>query len=583
MNLDRRLLALARKARFWLALTLLAGVAGGVLLVGQARALSAAVSGAFLQGRALADIAPLLLALVAAALGRAVCTWLGSAAGYEAAARVKGDLRERLFAHLLALGPAHVGGERSGELVSALTDGVDALDDYFGQYLPQIALAALVPLTYLLFLFPADPLSAVILLVTAPLIPLFMVLIGAAARRLTRQQWALLSRMSAHFLDVLQGLTTLRLFGRSRRQIAVIARIGDQWRGTTLGVLRVAFLSALALELIATLSTAVVAVEIGLRLLYGGIVFEQALFVLVLAPEFYLPLRALGVRFHAGMGGVAAAERLFAILETPLPPRPEKSAPPPARMHITFAGVRCAYGGERAALDGVSFAIEPGQQVALVGPSGAGKSTIAALLLRFMTAEEGEIRVDGVPLGELDPDGWRARLAWVPQRPYLFHASALENIRLGRPQAGPDEVRWAARQAGADAFIAALPDGYDTIIGERGARLSGGQGQRIALARAFLRDAPLLILDEATANLDPESERLVTDAVRRLARNCTSLIIAHRLSTVAGADRIIVLAGGRVAESGTHADLLATGGLYARLVAAGSPDGTEEPDARSDS
>ncbi len=577
MNLDQRLLRLARSARTWLLLTVALGALGGALLVLQARLLSRIIADVFLRGSTLAAVGLPLAALATLALLRAGLTWAGTVAAGRAAGRVKGELRGRLFAHLLALGPAYTAGERSGELATTLGEGVEALDAYFGQYLPGVVLAALLPLTFLLFIFPLDVLSGLVLLITAPLIPLFMVLIGALAERQTRRQWATLSRLSAHFLDVLQGLTTLKLFGRSRRQAAVIARYSDQFRRTTLGVLRVAFLSALALELLATLSTALVAVEIGLRLLHGVLDFEGALFVLILAPEYYLPLRALGAKFHAGMAGVTAAERIFAVLETPLP-----EAPPAAGLAegqsalvdvtavapLRFEAVTYTYPDGRRALDGVSFTVEPGQRVALVGPSGAGKSTIAALLLRFMTPGAGRITVDGTPLSALDPDSWRARLAWVPQRPYLFNASAIDNIRLGRPGATPDEVAWAARQADIHDFITALPDGYATVFGERGARLSGGQAQRIALARAFLRDAPLLLLDEATAHLDAESEALVQAAIDRLVARRTALIIAHRLRTVIAADRIVVLDQGRVAEVGSHAELRESGGLYSRLISA---------------
>ena len=583
MNLDKRLLALLRSVRTWLWLTVALGVLAGALLVWQARVLSHAISRVFLGGETLATVNPLLLMLAGIALARAGTVWLEQVMAQQVAGRVKAALRERLYRHLLALGPAYTQGERSGELVNTALQGVEELDAYFREYLPGVFLSALVPLTFLIFVFPVEPLTGVILLVTAPLIPFFMILIGRLASHLTAQQWGTLSRMSAHFLDVLQGLTTLKLFGRSRKQIAVIGRISDQWRHTTLGVLRVAFLSALTLELLSTLSTAVVAVEIGVRLLYGLLDFEQALFVLVLAPEYYLPLRTLGVRFHAGMSGVTAAERIFAVLET----EPEsidepagagydspETPPQPARMHITFTDVRYAYeDGQRVALDGATFAIQPEERVALVGPSGAGKSTIAALLLRFITPDAGQIAVDGLPLAAIAAEDWRRQVAWVPQRPYLFNASVIENIRLGAPQATPDEVAYAARQAHAHDFITALPQGYNTVIGERGARLSGGQAQRIALARAFLRDAPFLLLDEATANLDSASEELVNDAIGRLVVGRTALIIAHRLHTVTRADRIIVLAGGRVAESGTHADLLVTGGLYSTLLAAYAGDG----------
>jgi thiol reductant ABC exporter CydD subunit len=492
------------------------------------------------------------------------------------ASRVKIDLRQRLTAHLLALGPTYARGERTGELTHTAVEGVEALDAYFGQYLPQLALAALIPLTILIFVFPIDLLSGLVLLLTAPLIPVFMLLIGNLADALTKRQWASLSHMSAHFLDVLQGLTTLKLLGRSREQLRIIAEISERYRQTTLGVLRVAFLSALVMEWAATLSTAVVAVEIGLRLLYGHLPFEEAFFILLLAPEFYLPLRLLGVRFHAGIAGVAAAQRIFEVLdEAKIEPRAKAKADLHPDLHIHFADVHYAYDdGQRAALKGFSCQISSGQKVALVGPSGAGKSTVVHLLLRFIEPERGGITVNGSPLADLPATIWRQQVAWVPQNPYLFFATVAENIRLADPEAALEAVIHAAQQAHAHEFIQALPQGYDTLVGERGARLSGGQVQRIALARAFLRDAPLLILDEATSNLDPLHETLLHQALERLMQGRTVLVIAHRLNTVYRADQILVLQGGRVVEAGTHAALMERDGLYRRMVTAhGLSDG----------
>jgi ATP-binding cassette subfamily C protein CydD len=581
MKLDRRLLNQAQSARADLGLTIGLGLLAGIAIVGQARLLSWVVNQAFLAGAGLRQLLTLLTGFFVLSLVRAGLVWGSEVAADRVAGRVKHDLRERLAAHLLTLGPAYSRGERSGELANTLVEGIEALDAYYRQYLPQLALAALVPLTVLLFVFPLDWVSGLVLLLTAPLIPVFMVLIGNAAEALTKQQWTSLSRMSAHFLDVLQGLASLKLLGRSREQIQTIAQISDLFRQTTMGVLRVTFLSALVLEMVATLSTAVVAVQIGLRLLYGYLSFEDAFFILLLAPEFYLPLRMLGTRFHAGMAGVAAAHRIFEILETPDMASLSRTGShdlqrqaEPARFHLRFSDVHYAYDdGQRPALNGASFEVLPGQRVALVGPSGAGKSTVAYLLLRFIEPDEGGITVDGLPLRGLSPQAWREQLAWVPQSPYLFHGTVAENILLARPSASPDKVAWAARQSHAHAFIEALPQGYATLIGERGARLSGGEAQRVALARAFLKDAPLLILDEATANLDPEIEALIQDAMARLLRGRTVLMIAHRLSTVYRADRILVMADGRVVEAGTHSALVQKEGLYRRLVRAHSAGG----------
>ena len=574
MNLDKRLFHEVLQTRGLLVLAVGAGLLAGLLLVAQAYLLSQAISRVFLGDATLSDIAPLLGACGAVVLGRALLLGGAELAGHALADRVKAALRERLLAHLVALGPAYARGEYSGELAHTAVEGIEALHAYVSEYLPQLALAVLLPLLMLSVVFPLDLLSGIVLLLTAPMIPLLMILIGKAANWQSRRQWTQLSRMSAHFLDVLQGLPTLKIFGRSREQAATIAAVSEQFRDATMSVLRVAFLSAFVLEMLATISTAIIAVEIGLRLLYGRLAFDEALFILILAPEYYLPLRQLGARFHAGVSGVTAAGRVFAVLETQAadcgaPAVLMPSAVPAPPFDLRFENVYYAYNeGDRPALNGLTLHIAAGQTVALVGPSGAGKSTVAHLLLRFIAPTAGRITVNGRDLCDLSPDQWRAQIAWVPQLPYLFDATIADNIRLGRPEASLDAVIHAAQQAGADEFIRALPDGYDTRIGERGARLSGGQAQRLALARAFLRDAPLIILDEATANLDPETEASILAAMGALRRGRTALVIAHRLRTIRDADQIAVLVGGRVVEYGPHAVLSARPGFYRRLLTA---------------
>ncbi len=455
---DPRLIRAAAPQRVFLGLAVLAGGLAGVLTVFQAGALSRTVARVFLAGADLAAVRPLIVALVAFSFARGITNWLGELAAARVAQRVKDDLRGRLATHLVDLGPAFLAGsdgERTGELVNTALDGVEALDAYFSQYLPQLALAAVIPLTFLIVVFPIDALSALILLLTAPLIPVFMVLIGSLTDALTRRQWSTLSRLAAHFLDVLQGLTTLKLFNRSREQIVLIRRIGEQHRDATLQVLRVAFLSALVLEMVGTISTAIVAVEVGLRLLAGRLTFEPAFFVLILAPEFYLPLRQLGLRFHAGVSGVSAAHRIFDLLET-LPAGLRGGVAPvpgfPAALEV--CDVTVAYPGRPLpALDRVSFKIGPGQHVALVGPTGAGKSTLGSLFLGFVKPQSGTVTIGGIELGQLSLDEWRGRVAYVPQAPYLLDASVADNIRLGRPDAGHDQVVAAATAAQADSFV----------------------------------------------------------------------------------------------------------------------------------
>jgi ATP-binding cassette subfamily C protein CydD len=561
--MDKRLLAEVQTVRLQFALTILAQTAAGACLIGGAFAISRAVAGVFLGGQTLIDVAPLLALTAVCALLRAVLVWVGSTSAAILSIRVRGDLRRHLLARLVRL---NAGDERTGELVTNATKGIDALDPYFRDYLPALFTALLVPLTILLVVLPLDTLTFAVMLITAPLIPFFMVLIGRAAGALAKTQYAGLGLLSAHFLDVMQGLLTLKLFNRSQRQIETIARISGEFRAATMGVLRVAFLSALTLELLATVSVAVVAVEIGLRLLHGGIPFESALFLLVIAPEFYQPLRTLGARFHTGTEASAAAARIFDVLAAPLP-RESGRMPAPQRFDLAFERVHHAYeGGERTALNGLSFEIAHGEKVALVGATGGGKSTAVALLLKFIAPHDGAIRVNGVDLQQFDGDAWRQRVAWVPQTPYLFNTTIADNIRLGRPNAALADVITAAQAAQADEFIRRLPRGYETIIGEGGSRLSGGQAQRIAIARAVLKDAPLLLLDEITSYLDADTESALHRALARLLEGRTALVVAHRLHTIRQMDRIVVVEGGRAVESGTHDALMARRGRYHSLI-----------------
>jgi ATP-binding cassette, subfamily C, bacterial CydD len=538
---DPRLLRQAGAARGYLAVTVGLGVLGAVLILAQAGLLATALAGAA-RGIGIGALAGSLAWLGVVLAGRAAAAAGGEAAALRAAADVKSGLRRRLSAHALRLGPAWLGGQQAGEITALATRGLDGLDAYFARYLPQLMLAVLVPLAVLVRIALADWISAVIILVTLPLIPLFGILIGWHTRAQTQRQWRLLALLGGHFLDVVSGLPTLKLFGRAQAQAAVIEEVTGAHRKATMTTLRVAFLSALALELTAAVATALVAVEIGLRLLYGHVSYQTALLVLLLTPEAYLPLRNLGSQFHASTEGVTAARRAFEILDTPLPARPATPAAPAApaapgadvdlsREDLSLRAVTLSYPGRgRPALDEVSLTIRPGEQIILTGPNGAGKSSLLSLLLRFTTPVSGTITAGGADLAAIPVDRWRSQIAWVPQRPHLFTATVAENIALGQPDARREDVVAAAGLAGADDFIRQLDRGYDTVLAEAGRSLSAGQRQKLALARAFLRRAQVLLLDEPTAHLDPVSADRIMATLEGQLADRTVILVTHRLA-----------------------------------------------------
>ncbi|MFH7593911.1 thiol reductant ABC exporter subunit CydD [Streptomyces racemochromogenes] len=543
--IDPRLLRYARSTRLFLGAVVALGLAGAGLVVGQAMLIAEIVVGAFERGLGTGALRTPLLLLAAVALGRGLVAWLTELAAHRAGAAVKSELRGRLLDRAADLGPGWLAGQRTGSLVSLATRGVDALDDYFSRYLPQLGLAVVVPVAVLARIVTEDWVSAAIIVVTLPLIPLFMILIGVATQSRMDRQWRLLSRLSGHFLDVVAGLPTLKVFGRAKAQAESIRKITDDYRQATMRTLRIAFLSSFALELLATLSVALVAVTIGMRLVHGELDLYTGLVILILAPEAYLPLRQVGAQYHAAAEGLAAAEEIFAVLEAPAPV-PGAGAPvPPGGPVIEFDAVEVRHEGRAVSSPGpVSFAVGPGECVALTGPSGAGKSTLLNVLLGFVTPTAGEVRIGGTNLTGLSLEQWRERIAWVPQRPHLFAGTIAENVRLARPGAGDEAVEAALRDAGAWEFVSGLPLGTRTLLGEGGTGLSAGQRQRLALARAFLADRPVLLLDEPTAALDGETEAAIVDAVRRLAAGRTVLLVVHRPALLAVADRVVAVGEG---------------------------------------
>ncbi|MBQ1049772.1 thiol reductant ABC exporter subunit CydD [Micromonospora sp. C51] len=541
---DPRLLRRVPAARRDLALLALLGVLAAGLVVAQATALAVLLATAF-TGQL--DRAA-LVGLLAAVAARSLVVWAQGAVSARVAATVKAALRADLLGAVAQHGPGWVAGQRAGQLATLAGRGLDALDAYFTGYLPQLVLSVTVPVAVLGRVLFADWSSAVIIALTLPLIPIFGALLGWQAQAATERQWRRLSLLGGHFLDMVAGLPTLRAFGRARAQTDAVRRMADGHRIATMKTLRIAFLSALVLELVATLSVALVAVPVGIRLLGGGLALQTALLVLLLTPEAYLPLRAAGSRFHASMEGLTALDEAL-TLSGSAPPAPagRAGARPDGPAEIRFESVTVAY--ERTtALRDVTLTIRPGERIAIIGPSGAGKSTLLNLLLGFVRPTDGRVTVGGIDLTEIDLDGWRRQVAWVPQRAHLFAASLADNIRLGTPEATPTALAAAVHAAALDEVVATLPDGLDTVLGERGYGLSSGQRQRVALARAFLRDAPVVLLDEPTARLDAAAEAVVLSATRKLVAGRTALLVAHRPALLTDVDRILRVEDGRVTE-----------------------------------
>lgn len=583
---DPRLTQVSRRVGHCLALITGLAVLGAGLAVAQAMLLSAAIVAVFLHGGTLTTVRPHLAALAGVAVGRAAVAWGSETAGHVTARHVVRELRQRVLRHVLESGPASLAEERTGEMAVTLTQGLDALDGYFARFLPQVVSAVVVPVAIVVWVLRLDVIAAVTLGVTAPLIPVFMVLIGLAAQEKTRRRWHALTRLSAHFFDVVQGLATLRVFGRAEAQVDRLRQVGEAYRATTMATLRLAFVSSFVLELLAMLGTALVAVGIGVRLVDGSLGLQEGLAILLLAPEVYLPLRQVGSSFHASMDGLVAADRVFAILERRTPsedgptvvpapsptnagavggggasfsgPRMAHRTPPPRcvrvppQREICFRDVHFAYPGRgQPTLAGLDLLLGAGERLLLRGPSGAGKSTVVSLLLRFLVPERGRILLGDDDLRAIPVDVWRRAVAWAPQRPRFFSGTIADNIRLGRPDAPMDAVRRAAEVACADDFIAELRRGYDTPIGENGAILSAGQRQRLAIARALLRDSWLVVLDEPFANLDGATREELARRLEPVTRERSLLLVSHDPQPAGWVDRVVVLANGAVTDDPT--------------------------------
>lgn len=544
--LDPRLVRNTKPVRPLLMTDAALGTVAAVAVLVQAWALADVVARAF-HGARLSALSPAIALLAIAFAVRGTCAWGMELAGRRAAFAVLSELRLAVAGKRLREDPAAIDGAAAAEITAVAVQGVDGLEGYFARYLPQVVLACVVPVIVITGAATVDLEAALIMFVTLPLVPVFMWLIGRYTEQRTQERWDALRQLAGHFLDLVRGLPTLRAFGQAERQAATIAAVGERYRATTMETLRVSFLSGSVLELAATLGVALIAVSAGLRLDDGSLGLQAGLTVLLLAPELYLPFRRLGAEYHASADGLAVAERMFALLDAPPVAEPGGGlvAPSPAEAPIRLANVSFAYPARPGeVLDGFDLEFAPGETVALVGESGAGKSTVASLVLGFIRPDRGCVTVGDVDLADCAIEAWRRSVAWVPQHPSILRGTIADNIRLGDRDASELAVTRAAALAGADGFIAGLPRGYETLVGDGGRPLSPGEARRIGLARAFLRDAPFVVLDEPTADLDPLSVELVSEAVGRLRSGRTMLVIAHRPELISHADRVVRLAGG---------------------------------------
>ena len=544
--------------RFMLAIGLIS-LATGLVILAQMYSLSVLIDGAFLQEWVPETYQPYLLILIAAILLRTILVWIRNRLGMKLAIVLKTSYRKKLLKKLHELGPVRLRNEKTGDLIALQSQGVEKLDAYFSEYVPAAIQMAAIPVVIFGFVMWIDWPTGIVFLITGPLIPIFMYLIGTKAGDKIHQQWSSLRRMNAHFLDTIQGMDTLKLFGRQKSAGRSINNVSRMFRVTTMRVLKIAFLSGMVLELAASVSTAVVAVEVGVRLIEGMIVFQTGMFVLLLAPEFYLPFRTFGSAHHAGMEGAEAGAQLFEILDRKVPPcsGSKKNELPDKPIAIELKNISFSYpSSDEPVLQNLSLSLKSGELHTITGASGEGKTTLLHLICGFMTPDRGSIIVNGTPMNNLSLRRWRDQVTYVPQFPHLFSDSVLENIRIGNPEAPFHEVAEAARKSQALSFIQNLPDGFNTQLGENGMSLSGGERQRIALARAFLKGSPVLLLDEPAASLNTGLEDKILQSLKDFATQRIVLMISHRPHSILASDRLSIMDGGTISESGKPDQLI---------------------------
>lgn len=568
---DKRLFKELNNMKSYFIIGTAASIVAVSLTILQAATLAGIINNIFIKKRLLSSFGNSLVLLLIIIATRTLVNGFLEYYNRRTAIKLKGNIRRKLIEALLETGPIKLKNDKPGRLASLMEEGVEAFDPYYGEFIPQMLMVVVAIPMVLFVVIKRDLLSGIIMLFTAPLIPIFMMLIGKMAQYFNKNQWKSLQKMSGHFLDVLKGLSTLRLFGKTKSQEGIIWKVSEGFRENTMGVLKISFLSALVLELVATISTALLSVTLGIRLLYGKIYFNEAFFILLLAPEYYQPLRQLGAKFHAAMGARAAGDSIFPIIEgnnSENVHKVKRIVDKFENIEIDIEKLTFSYDGVQNAIENMNISLRPNNKIAFIGPSGGGKSTLLAIIMGFIEDYQGSIKINNLDLKELDSESWTRNFAYVPQHPRMFKATILENLRIAKQAASLEEVIKVAEGLGIDNFVRALPEGYNTRVGEGGIALSGGQVQLIAIGRAYLKGASLIILDEPTSALDIDTENMVIEALEKLSKGKTTITIAHRIPTIINSDVIYVLEKGRIVEQGKHGELIENFGLYSEFLTA---------------
>lgn len=565
--INKRLLKESKFKGFYIIASILTSLFNSLFIVVSAYLLSFIVAGIFLKTKTLEEIKIYIAFFIGNAVLKALFNFVSEVYIKNSSEEIKENLKDKLYKLVISANPYKVKNEKLGELINIITEGAEMVERYYSEYIPQFFAAFIIPLFICFGVAYVDKISALIMVITYPIIPVFMILIGYKSKEANERQWKKLDILSSHFIDMLQGLRTLKIFGISNNQEEKIFNISESHRKATLEVLKISFLSALVLELFATISTAIVAVNLGLRLVYDQISFLNAFFILVLTPDFYLPVRQLGLKFHASLNGVVAIEKIE-MLEEKFRVKflEDKLVVEDNKFEIEVKNLSFVYDNKEVLKD-ISFKISSGEKIALIGESGSGKSTLINILSGFLEVQENTVFVNGIDINNIDRESYLKNITLVPQFPHIFNGTIEDNLTVGYKGIDNKELLNIYKNAGIQEFSETFEKGYKTIIGEgEMISISGGEAQRIAIARAMIKKSGFIIFDEPSSALDAEKEDVLIDAVKKHFKKNTILIAAHRLNTIKAVDKIIMLKEGKISEIGSHRELMKKRGDYYKLM-----------------